>query len=36
MQSLYLKDPRSLKEISREMLEEYQLAKLKKEPYVLK
>ena len=36
MQSLYLKDPRSLKEISREILEKYQLTKATKEPYILK
>ena len=36
MQSLYLKDPRSLKEISREILEKYQLTKATKEPNILK
>ena len=36
MQSLYLKDPRSLKEISREILEKYQLTKPTKEPNILK
>lgn len=36
MQSLYLKDPRSLKEISREILEKYQLTKATKEPNIIK
>ena len=36
MQSLYLKDPRSLKEISREILEKYQLTKATKEPNISK